>query len=305
MTFNRIILLLTFIATFAACSESGPTFTGNGGNATILENPTNGTVLGTVSATGDLASLTFTLLSSNPSGAFAFDPNTREVSVADRSKFNFEVNTTMAATVEVTDGKETQQITFDVNLEDMSAQAELDSGYETIATCVGYDPAFADSLIGLESDGGWIAYIDLNNSTAIIMAPDDADTAVAWWDGTWNYTNTAGLTPDSSIGSGQSNTNTIVGEQTGTNNAAQKALDYTSGGYSDWYLPSSNELRLFCNLFYGNPETNLADAQYWTSTDLNQIHNANWGFMSNCDDKRTDSDRGDLLRVRAARTAAF
>jgi len=77
---------------------------------------------------------------------------------------------------------------------------------------------------------------------------------------------------------GLSNSNGIVAQQGHTNSAAKACLDFVSGGQSDWYLPSVDEIKLlFVNGF--NVNQSLASiqganqlgvggsGQYWTSTE--------------------------------------
>ncbi|WNB18269.1 BspA family leucine-rich repeat surface protein [Marivirga arenosa] len=66
---------------------------------TIDENPTNNQVLGVLSATADGApTFTYQLLGNSP---FSLDPNTGELSVANSSKFDYELNTVLSATYSV------------------------------------------------------------------------------------------------------------------------------------------------------------------------------------------------------------
>ena len=44
---------------------------------------------------------------------------------------------------------------------------------------------------------------------------------------------------------GLANTNAIVSQSGHTTSAAQECLDYTLGGYNDWFLPAHNDLDLF------------------------------------------------------------
>jgi hypothetical protein len=64
-----------------------------------------------------------------------------------------------------------------------------------------------------------------------------------------------------------SNTNTIITSQggTATSYAAGLARAYTGGGYTDWYLPSKEEL----NKLYLNKTAfgGFASGYYWSSTE--------------------------------------
>lgn len=79
------------------------------------------------------------------------------------------------------------------------------------------------------------------------------------------------------IGTGQSNTTIIIivmtwlnrtNSNSETDNAAQLCYDLTEGGYSDWFLPSRDEL----NLMYTNLKVDsiggFAEESYWSSSNL-------------------------------------
>jgi hypothetical protein len=72
---------------------------------TVAENAVNGTVVGTVRATDPDASTTlaYAIVSGNTRGAFALDPVTGVLTVANRKALDFESNSACALTVRVTD----------------------------------------------------------------------------------------------------------------------------------------------------------------------------------------------------------
>lgn len=127
-----------------------------------------------------------------------------------------------------------------------------------------------------ESFGGGIIfhlYKDANGAEhGLICAPTDAASLQPWS----SVTNVAaGCTSE---WNGQSNTTIAVAQPNVTTSAALDCDNYVSGGYTDWYLPSSLELRiLWTNLFYvqkafdsdNNPNTTiLRPAGYWSSTEV-------------------------------------
>jgi hypothetical protein len=83
---------------------------------------------------------------------------------------------------------------------------------------------------------------------------------------------------------GLSNSNAIVAQSGHTNSAAQLCLNSTSGGQSDWYLPSVEELNMLRYNLYTvsralsqiNGATQIQLAIYCSSTEFNNT-NA-WGF---------------------------
>ena len=88
-------------------------------SVTIAENPMNGQVLGTVSATTDNGTLSYAIGSSTPAGVFAIDAASGELSVADASLFDFETNPTITGVVEVSVGSVMQNANITITLTDV------------------------------------------------------------------------------------------------------------------------------------------------------------------------------------------
>lgn len=99
------------------------------------------------------------------------------------------------------------------------------------------ETATDDSLsLGDKMDGGIVVYIDATGEHGIIMSPEL--TAVAPWGCTGTYI--SGTSP--TVGSGQANTSLIL--SCGGNTMAKYCDDYVRDGFSDWYMPSKNEVEL-------------------------------------------------------------
>jgi hypothetical protein len=99
--------------------------------------------------------------------------------------------------------------------------------------------------IGEPFGGGVIFHLwkdNANTERGLIVALTLQSNATAW-------SNVGGLIGSSaqSTWNGLSNSNAIVGQAGHTNSAAKLCLDLVSGGQSDWYLPSIDELVLLWN----------------------------------------------------------
>ena len=118
-----------------------------------------------------------------------------------------------------------------------------------------------DSIIGKTYQGGLIAYLDTLDGTGLIAAPTDQGTSK------WGCYGTLISGADgTAIGTGSQNTADILAGCSETNIAAYLCDTLTLGGYSDWFLPSKDELnKLYENIGQGNVG-GFADYSYWSST---------------------------------------
>ena len=120
------------------------------------------------------------------------------------------------------------------------------------------------------------------------VAPVSAEVQRSWSQfAPINYTSTSvPLAQFDIIGTGKSNTVAIVNQ--GNSNpdtcAAKHCDDFTYGGYSDWFLPSKDELnQMYVNRVALN--TGFSTVSYWSSSEVNAnsawLQNLTTGFQAN------------------------
>jgi len=117
--------------------------------------------------------------------------------------------------------------------------------------------------VGQSYQGGIIAYVDDTGKHGLIAAPEDQSPGILWWNGSFIVTGATGTM----IGTGKENTAKIVQAQGQGNYAAKLCADLVLDGYSDWFLPSFNEL----DVLYRNRDAigMFSSGVYWSSSELN------------------------------------
>lgn len=162
---------------------------------------------------------------------------------------------------------------------------------------------------GASYGGGKIAYIlqpvdpgyVIGETRGLIAAPSDQSTGTIW--GCFG-TNISGTS--TAIGSGNANTELISGAACGSGTAARICADLVLGGYSDWYLPSKDEMtKLYLNrdaiggFDYGEP--------YWSSSQDNSIPTTYAWFIAfySSGNAFQDSKNATYPNVRAVRSFSY
>ena len=120
--------------------------------------------------------------------------------------------------------------------------------------------------IGAAYQGGIIFYIDGTGNHGLIAATADQSTGIIWAIAAYQSTSVTGTL--TTIGSGSANTDKIIAQNVaGSAYAAGLARSYTGGGYSDWFLPSKDEL----NQMYVQRVAigGFVSDYYWSSSEYN------------------------------------
>ena len=160
-----------------------------------------------------------------------------------------------------------------------------------LGTAYGNELVFYAISVGTAFRGGKVAYIlqagdpgyVAGQQHGLIAALSDQSTGVRWYNYSYVVTGATGT----ALGTGLANTNLIVSKQGAGDYAARLCYDLVSGGYSDWYLPSLDELnKLYLNRALIGGMGSIA--WYWSSTECTQTTAMYQYFNSgvqNCADK--------------------
>lgn len=124
-------------------------------------------------------------------------------------------------------------------------------------------PSVGDNYLG-----GVVAYVCQSGDPGyvsgechgVIATIDDHSTGIAWDAGT-----RVNISTSSNLMTGTSNTSAIISGQGAGSYAAQVCSDLTTGGYSDWVLPSQDDLQKI-NLNYLAVGGLTYNSEYWSST---------------------------------------
>lgn len=125
-------------------------------------------------------------------------------------------------------------------------------------------PAISPYSIGQFYAGGLIFYIDTTGNHGLVCDTIDLGDSIQWHLGS-NDTLVAG---SAAVGFGLSNTDSIVIHYSSdSTNAAWVCKNYTGGGYTDWFLPSKDELNLVRQNLFARGYGTWSAATYWSSSE--------------------------------------
>jgi len=136
----------------------------------------------------------------------------------------------------------------------------------SLGTSYGIDKLFNSNIgLGKSYEGGLIFYIDSTGMHGFIAAPFNQSAGIQWYNGTFVVTGATGR----SIGTGQTNTNSIVAAQGEGNYAAKLCYDLELNGYSDWFLPPDDVwVWIHANLAYNNLGGFVYNSTFWSSSEI-------------------------------------
>jgi len=118
--------------------------------------------------------------------------------------------------------------------------------------------------VGERFGGGIVFFTTQDGMHGLIAATEDMEVPVSWQNGSTISTKSF----DTYVFAGAVNTKKILSIQGGIGSYAAKSCgDYRGGEYTDWYLPSRDELII---LYFNRSKIGqFANENYWSSTEYN------------------------------------
>ncbi len=151
----------------------------------------------------------------------------------------------------------------------------------------------SEHFLGEEFGGGIVFFIDESGNHGLVAASDDLQTSAKWG----FFENPAGAN-GKTIGTGKLNTEKIRKLSPKPDNAASLCSELQQNGFSDWFLPSVDELTLMYKNLKLKGLGNFTEDEYWSSseTDFNNswLMNFKSGYV-------TESNVNKSIHVRAVR----
>ncbi|HLN21025.1 MAG TPA: hypothetical protein VK213_08040 [Bacteroidales bacterium] len=130
---------------------------------------------------------------------------------------------------------------------------------------------FTKYVVGDSELGGIVFYVDGTGQHGLVCAATNQGSNIQWYNGSYVTTNATGT----AVGTGKANTTSIVAAQGVGNYAAKICNDLVLNSYSDWFLPSIDELHLIYSVIGLTPY-----GYYWSSSDYDS-NNAWRGYVTN------------------------
>ena len=161
--------------------------------------------------------------------------------------------------------------------------------------------SMAMRIVGSLYQGGYIFYLNTTDGHGLVSDPGATRDSSPWSGVAWGCGSAEMPGADgTAIGDGQQNTIDIVTACPGSTTAASVCADLTLSGYSDWFLPSRDELALmYTNLKNNGNKGNLHANHYWSSSDwsTDSAYFVYFATGSAGQDAKTDPDRVRAVRA--------
>lgn len=166
----------------------------------------------------------------------------------------------------------------------------------TTSSCRNEEPHLEVPALGGTYRGGIVFYLDTTGKHGLTASLNDQSTTYPWWNGSKVYTGATSVT------NGLENTASIIAALGNSgvfsSYAANFCRNYRGGGFTDWFLPSKDQL----NMLYSKKTIvgGFTSDLYWTSTEAS-IESAWVQSFENGDQFIHSQSDGDNIHTRAIR----
>ena len=141
-----------------------------------------------------------------------------------------------------------------------SLQQQLNDGTSIVTLLESYP---VDSFYTKSYAGGYIFHLE-TNGTGMVVGKTDLSSTVSWGCNASIINGADG----SLVGTGMANSDSITSQCSDLNTAAVVCYNSSSEGFTDWYLPSQDELSKVYNFVHNKGVGNFEPNFYWTSTQI-------------------------------------
>jgi len=163
----------------------------------------------------------------------------------------------------------------------------------SVGTAYGNQVTFTAPLaVGNIFGGGTVFYLDSSGQHGLVCAPSDQGIFE------WGCFGTDIVGTSTAFGTGQANTNLILAGCSTRPIAASVCDDLVLNGYSDWYLPSRDELQLMYSNLRVQGIGGFSNTWYWSSSQYDPYHAWSMNFTNGF---VYGSNKGNTVQVRAVR----
>ena len=244
--------------------------------------------------------LCFTLACKASDGSTDEDTDTTAAGDTDVVDTNV-TDTDVAADTDVTEDTDVAAPTVaDLLAAGATVQEVLDLGHTPLEIYQA-DNTLLNTIYGSLYQGGYIFYLNTTDGHGLVSDPGATRDSSPWSGVAWGCGAAEMPGADgTAIGDGPQNTIDIVTACPGTTTAASVCADLTLAGYSDWFLPSRDELALmYTNLKNNGNKGNLHANHYWSSSDwsTDSAYFVYFATGSAGQDAKTDPDRVRAVRA--------
>ncbi|MEO0038522.1 MAG: hypothetical protein RIQ59_1733 [Bacteroidota bacterium] len=310
-TYTQIGTVATNIATYSDVAVSaGNTYTyrvfstNSAGNSTTYSNEVTITIPLPVTVPVSTTTATSSITSTGAISGGTISSDGGGTVTARGVVWSTSTNPTISLTTKTTDGTGTGSFASTITGLTANTQYYVRSyATNSAGTSYGNEITFTTlPTIGQSYQGGIIAYILQPGDSGyvagefhgIISATTDQVINITWGNGSWISTGATAT----ALRTGNANTNTIVSVLSTGNYAARLCYDLVLNGYSDWYLPSRDEMSKM--ILNKNAIGGFSSANYWSSSEYD-IRNA---YYSNFTSGSANlvGDKLTVANVRAVRS---